>query len=125
MTLQGAGRFARAGTGALLALGLFAFAAQGLAQDMKCTTLGAETKCSEAPPPQAAPTPNVPTDAKPPVTNLGRSGPTQYDRENLRIFGADNQIRLLGNAEQKAGQQGAPLNSGRNCGTFNTTVFCD
>lgn len=118
------GRFAKAGTGALLTLSLLALAAAAPAQDMKCTTVGAETKCTEAPP-QAAPTPNVPTDAKPPVTNLGRSGPTQYERENLRIFGADNQIRLLGNAEQKAGQQGAPLNSGRNCGTFNTSVICD
>lgn len=124
MTLHGAGRFARLGTGALLAIGLCAFAVPGLAQDMKCTTLGTETKCTEAPP-QAAPTPNVPTDAKPPVTNLGRSGPTQYERENLRIFGGDNQIRLLGNAESKAGQQGAPVNSGRNCGTFSTSVICD
>lgn len=117
-------RFGRAATGALFALGCLALAAPGLAQDLKCTTVGAETKCTEAPP-QAAPTPSVPADAKPPITNLGRSGPTQYERENLRIFGGDNQIRLLGNSEQKAGQQNAPHNSGRNCGTFNTSVYCD
>jgi hypothetical protein len=110
--------------GASFALGCLALAAPALAQDVKCATVGAETKCTEAPP-QAAPTPNVPADAKPPITNLGRSGPTQYERENLRIFGGDNQIRLLGNSEQKAGQQNAPQNSGRNCGTFNTSVYCD
>ncbi|MGQ0676982.1 MAG: hypothetical protein ACT4N4_12975 [Rhodospirillales bacterium] len=109
---------------AVLAACLAASAAPAPAQEIRCTTVGAETKCTEIPP-QAQPTPSVPAEARPPVTNLGRSGPTRYERENLRIFGADNQIRLLGNAEQKAGQQGAPLNSGRNCATFNTSVFCD
>jgi hypothetical protein len=109
----------------LLGLGLFAYAAAAPAQDVKCATASGETKCSDQTPVervQGTPTTGA---AALPATNIGRSGPTQYERENLRIFGADNQIRLLGNSEQKAGQQGAPLNSGRNCGTFNTSVFCD
>jgi len=113
--------------GAVLVAGLVAPAAPAVAQDVKCTTVGGETKCTDDTPtrPYLGTTPAVQPDVKPAVTNLGRSGPTQYERQNLRIFGADNQIRLLGNAEQKAGQQGAPLNSGRNCATFNTSVICD
>jgi hypothetical protein len=113
--------------GALLAAGPVVLAGPLAAQDVKCTTLGGETRCTDDTPvvPHVGTAPVVQPDARPPVTNLGRSGPTQYERQNLRIFGADNQIRLLGNAEQKAGQQGAPLNSGRNCATFNTSVICD
>jgi hypothetical protein len=123
MSLFRSARFA----GALLAAGLLAPAAPAAAQDVKCSTVGGVTSCTDETPtrPYLGTTPAVQPDVKPPVTNLGRSGPTQYERQNLRVFGADNQIRLLGNAEQKAGQQGAPLNSGRNCATFNTSVICD
>ncbi len=126
-----AGRFAGAALAAALAFGV----AHAQAQEVRCTTIGAITKCSDGTtfeqaqpgsPNAAAAAEGKPVDdQKPTVTNIGRSGPTRYENQDLRIFGVDDRIRRLGETNSKTGQQDAPVYSGRNCGRFNTSIICD
>jgi len=71
----------------------------------------------------------LPTETQPPkptVQSIGRSGPTQYERDDLKIYGVDDRIRRLGETQFKSGQESTPTpNSGRNCGRFSTSVVCD
>ena len=126
-----AGRFAGVALVAALAYGM----APAQAQEVRCTTIGAITKCSDgttfeqlqpgSPNAEAAAAGKPVDDRKPAITNIGRSGPTQYEREDLKIFGVDDRIRRLGETNFKTGQQDAPVYSGRNCGRFNTSIICD
>jgi len=97
-----------------------------------CQTIGATTYCqdgtkfdqNQASSPAAA---NA-ADGRPATQSIGRSGPTQYQQDNLRVFGVDDRFRRLGEKQQQAptGQQEAPSTySGRNCGKFTTSVICD
>ena len=126
----------------LLAAGhVVPLAAPALAQQVKtqtqqvqpepqCQTIGGTTYCkdgtqfdqTQAGQPNAA----AAADGKPAVQSLGRTGPTQYQVDNTRIFGVDDRIRRLGETHVKTGQQDAPRDySGRNCFQFNTSYFCD
>lgn len=96
----------------------------------QCQTIGGTTYCKDGTqydPAQAAqPSAAQAADGKPAVTNIGRSGPTQYQVDNTRIFGVDDRIRRLGDTQSRLGQQDAPSTySGRNCFHFNTSYFCD
>jgi len=96
-----------------------------------CQTIGSTTYCrdgnqfeaNQASSPAAA---NA-AEGRPAVQSIGRSGPTEYQRDDLRIFGVDDRLRRLGEKNQSpTGQQGGPSTySGRNCGKFNTSVICD
>lgn len=96
----------------------------------QCQTIGRTTYCkdgtrfdqSQAGQPDAA----AAADGIPVRTNIGPTGPTQYQVDNTRIFGIDDRIRRLGETHQKTGQQDWPATySGRNCFQFNTSFFCD
>jgi len=89
----------------------------------------AQTPPAGAPSAGAPSAETLPAETEPPkptVQSIGRSGPTQYERNDLKIYGVDDRIRRLGETNYKAGQEDTPLpNSGRNCGRFNTTIVCD
>jgi hypothetical protein len=96
-----------------------------------CQTIGGTTYCqdgtrfdqTQASSPSAA----AAADGRPARQSIGGSGPTQYQRDDLRIFGVDDRLRRLGEKNQNpTGQQGGPSTySGRNCGAFTTSVICD
>ncbi|MCC6471322.1 MAG: hypothetical protein IT563_23610 [Alphaproteobacteria bacterium] len=99
---------------------------------VSCQTIGATTYCKDGTrfeqTQASSPSSAAAADGKPAVQNIGRSGPVQYQHDDLRVFGVDDRFRRLGEKQQQAptGQQEAPgTYSGRNCGKFNTSVICD
>lgn len=109
-------------------------AAQGTAPQalplVECTTTGSTTYCKDGTQFDAntASTPGgaAAADGKPARQALGKSGPIEYQRDNLRIFGVDDRIRRLGETNYKTGQQNTiDTYSGRNCARFSTSVVCD
>lgn len=123
---------------ALAILAGLAFAAPAVAQGtppqalpmVECTTTGSTTYCKDGTQFEAntASTPGgaAAADGKPTRQALGKSGPIEYQRDNLRIFGVDDRIRRLGETNYKTGQQNTiDTYSGRNCARFQTSVVCD
>jgi hypothetical protein len=97
---------------------------------VECTTTGSTTYCKDGTQFEAntASTPGgaAAADGKPARQALGKSGPIEYQRDNLRIFGVDDRIRRLGETNYKTGQQNTiDTYSGRNCARFQTSVVCD
>ncbi len=97
---------------------------------VECTTTGSTTYCKDGTQFDAntASTPGgaAAADGKPARQALGKSGPIEYQRDNLRIFGVDDRIRRLGETNYKTGQQNTiDTYSGRNCARFSTSVVCD
>jgi len=97
---------------------------------VECTTQGSTTYCKDGTQFEAntASTPGAAAaaDGKPARQALGKSGPIEYQRDNLRIFGVDDRIRRLGETNYKTGQQNTiDTYSGRNCARFQTSVVCD
>lgn len=97
---------------------------------VECTTTGSTTYCKDGTQFEAntATTPGgaAAADGKPARQALGKSGPVEYQRDNLRIFGVDDRIRRLGETNYKTGQQNTlDTYSGRNCARFQTSVICD
>jgi hypothetical protein len=100
-------------------------------QPPACQTIGSTTYCSDGTRYEqtqaASPAAANAADGRPAVQNIGRSGPTEYQRDDLRIFGVEDRLRRLGEKNQNpTGQQSGPSTySGRNCGKFTTSVICD
>ncbi|MCC7047997.1 MAG: hypothetical protein IT562_14900 [Alphaproteobacteria bacterium] len=99
---------------------------------VSCQTIGSTTYCKDGTQFEqtqaSSPSSAAAADGKPAVQNIGRSGPVQYQRDDLRVFSVDDRLRRLGEKQQQAptGQQEAPSTySGRNCGKFTTSVICD
>lgn len=98
---------------------------------VECTTQGATTYCKDGTQFQqnqaVTPGSEAAAEGKPLAQRVGKSGPTEYQRDNLRIFGVDDRIRRLGESNYNTGQQGTQgvNNSGRNCARFSTSVVCD
>lgn len=97
---------------------------------VECTTQGSTTYCKDGTEFEAntaqTPAAEAAADGKPARQALGKSGPIEYQRDNLRIFGVDDRIRRLGESNYKTGQQNTPDTfSGRNCARFSTSIFCD
>lgn len=97
---------------------------------IECTTTGSTTYCTDGTRFEQA-TASTPggaaaADGRPARQALGKSGPVEYQRDDLRIFGVDDRIRRLGETNYKTGQQGTlSTYSGRNCARFNTSIVCD
>ena len=113
-------------TGTALAQG----AATQAAPTVNCTTTGSTTYCQDGTRFEAnqAATPGgaAAADGKPTRQSIGKSGPVEYQRDDLRLFGVDDRIRRLGETNYQTGQQGTiGVYSGRNCARFNTSVICD
>jgi hypothetical protein len=104
--------------------------AQQAQPEPQCQTIGGTTYCKDGTQfdqTQAGqPSATAAADGKPTRTNIGPTGPTQYQVDNTRIFGVDSRVRRLGETNWFLGQQDAPsASSGRNCFQTTTTSYCD
>jgi hypothetical protein len=137
---QGKRRNAMAGRMAALAGFVLVAASTGMAvaqtpppgqPQVTCQTIGGTTYCQDGTrfdqTQAASPAAAAAADGRPARQSIGGTGPTQYQRDDLRIYGVDDRLRRLGEKNQNpTGQQGGPSTySGRNCGKFTTSVICD